>query len=219
MNYPWIDPYLLEKRGVTKDLQADWNWIRYQIGGKMFAAICLDAENNPQYITLKLEPSEGDFLRSQYEDIIPGYYMNKTHWNSVQADGAVPDALLKDMLDQSYHLLLASFSKKRQQEILGLSCCGSECKTCGCYQTLCSGCSESSGKVFHAPPGKACPIHACCVRQHKYAFCSACEQIPCSVWLETKDPSLSEKAFQAAIAERMERMGCETTNKENRKQV
>ena len=38
MKYPWIDVYLLGKRGVTKDLQAEWNWIRYQIGGKMFSA-------------------------------------------------------------------------------------------------------------------------------------------------------------------------------------
>ena len=45
----------------------------------------------------KLEPEEGDFLRSQYEDIVPGYYMNKMHWNSVKPDGEVPDELLKDL--------------------------------------------------------------------------------------------------------------------------
>ena len=38
MKYPWIEEYLMEKTGVTKDLQAEWNWIRFQIGGKMFAA-------------------------------------------------------------------------------------------------------------------------------------------------------------------------------------
>lgn len=70
MKYGWIDEYLLGKTGVTKDLQKDWNWIRYQIGGRMFAAICLNENDEPYYITLKLEPSEGDFLRQQYEDII-----------------------------------------------------------------------------------------------------------------------------------------------------
>ena len=94
MKYNWIDELLLAKPGVTKDLQPEWNWIRYQIGGKMFAAICLDDDDKPYYITLKLEPLEGDFWRKQYEDIIPGYYMNKTHWNSVKADGAVPDDIL-----------------------------------------------------------------------------------------------------------------------------
>lgn len=70
-----------EKPGVTK-LPPQWNWIRYAIGGKMFAAVCLSGKNEPKYITLKLEPEEGSFLRGQYDDIIPGYYMNKQHWNS-----------------------------------------------------------------------------------------------------------------------------------------
>ena len=64
-------------------------------------------------------PPEGDFLRQQFADIIPGYYMNKVHWNSVCTDGAVPDDLLKEMLDKSYALVLSGFSKKKQQEILG----------------------------------------------------------------------------------------------------
>lgn len=118
MKYDWIDAFLMEKPGVTKDLQADWNWIRYQIGGKMFAAVCLDPENKPYYITLKLEPGEGFSLREQYDDIIPGYYMNKVHWNSVKVDGNVPDSLLKLMLDKSYQLILDGFSKKKQMEIL-----------------------------------------------------------------------------------------------------
>lgn len=119
MKYEWIDDYLLKMPGVTKDLQKDWNWIRYQIGGKMFAAICLDDNDKPYYITLKLEPLEGDFWRKQYEDIIPGYYMNKQHWNSVKADGEVPDDILKDLLDKAYQIVFGSFSKKKQKEILG----------------------------------------------------------------------------------------------------
>ena len=118
MPYPWIDDYLLQKPGVTKDLQPDWNWIRYQIGGKLFAAVCLDDQDQPYYITLKLDPAEGDFLRGQYEDILPGYYMNKLHWNSVRAGGAVPEELLRTLLKKSYHLVLGSFSKKRQAALL-----------------------------------------------------------------------------------------------------
>lgn len=57
-------------------------------------------------------------MRQQYADIIPGYYMNKVHWNSVNADGEVPDDLLKDMLDKSYQLVLSGFSKKKQIVIL-----------------------------------------------------------------------------------------------------
>ena len=119
MKYTWMDEYLLAKKGVTKDLQADWNWIRYQVGGKMFAALCLDDGGKPVYITLKLRPEEGEFWRGQYGDVIPGYYMNKTHWNSINPDGQVPDDILRDMLDESYTLVLGGLSKKMQREIFG----------------------------------------------------------------------------------------------------
>lgn len=119
MKYEWIDEFLLSKHGVAKDLQPEWNWIRYQIGGKMFAAICRNDDNKPVYITLKLEPLEGEFWRKQYEDIIPGYYMNKVHWNSVKAEGEVPDDVLKDLLNKAYEIVLSTFSKKKQKDILG----------------------------------------------------------------------------------------------------
>lgn len=204
MRYDWLDAYLLKKRGVTKDLQADWNWIRYHIGGKMFAAVCLEWQSNkPYYITLKLEPAEGDVLRAQYEDIIPGYYMNKVHWNSIKPDGAVPDDLLKDLLDKSYELVLNGFSKKQQREILGISCCGTECGKCSFYGNMCKGCNESQGKVFHASEGKACPIYACCVNSQKMRNCSQCDELPCAIWRKTRDPRLSEEAFEKSIADRV----------------
>ena len=118
MKYEWMDEYLLAKKGVTKDLQEEWNWIRYHIGGKMFAAICRDDDNIPVYITLKLDPLEGDYFRKEYEDIIPGYYMNKTHWNSVKADGEVPDDVMKDLLDKAYTIVFENLTKKMQKEIL-----------------------------------------------------------------------------------------------------
>lgn len=218
MRYVWIDEYLLAKPGVTKDLQKDWNWIRYQIGGKMFAAVCLNGKNEPYYITLKLEPEEGDFLRTQYEDIIPGYYMNKIHWNSIKPDGKVPDDLLKDLLDKSYGLVLGGFSKKKQREILenaalkneilenGLSCCGTDCISCGCYGTMCRGCNASLGKVFHAPEGHACPIYECSVNQKRLKGCGDCGSVPCDIWRRTKDPSFSEEEFERNIQERVSRL-------------
>lgn len=117
MRYPWIDEYLLKKPAVTKDLQPDWNWIRYKLDGKLFAAVCLDRENKPYYITMKLLPEEGELLRGQYEDALPGYYCNHVHWNSVRADGQVPEAVLRTMLDHAWETVLAGLSKKRQREI------------------------------------------------------------------------------------------------------
>lgn len=233
MRYTWIDEFLLSKPGVTKDLQKDWNWLRYQIGGKMFAAICMGENDEPYYITLKLEPMEGEFFRQQYEDIVPGFYMNKVHWNSVKPDGAVPDELLKDMLDKSYQLVLGGLSKKKQKEILegaacgqiagsekeasdgsrdhggetareALSCCGTQCRECAFYGTMCKGCNESAGKVFHAPEGQACPIYECSVNQKKQKSCGGCQKLPCDIWRNTKDPSMSDEEFENNIRQRVE---------------
>ena len=89
------------------------------IGGKLFCALCHDDAGGDVCITMKLEPLRGEFLRGQFPDVIPGYYMNKTHWNSINPDGQVPDDILRDMLDKSYALVLGGLSKKMQREILG----------------------------------------------------------------------------------------------------
>ncbi len=203
MRYDWMDGYLLSKRAVTKDLQPEWNWIRYKIGDRMFAAILLGDDDKPVYINLKLEPAEGEFLRGQYADVIPGYYSDKRCWNSVMPDGQVPDELLKALLDKSYDLVLKGFSKKKQREILGLSVCGTECAACGLRGNPCAGCNESCGRVFHAPAGKACPIYACCSGKRRLATCGDCPDAPCDLWRTTRDPSLTDEAFEKSIRDRM----------------
>lgn len=117
MKYEWLDEYCLSKKCVEKDFKDEWNATRYMINRKMFALQGGDKEGKA-IITLKLEPSNGDFLRQQFKDIVPGYYMNKEHWNSLYLDGDVPDEVLKDMVDQSYQLIFESLSKKAQKEIL-----------------------------------------------------------------------------------------------------
>jgi predicted DNA-binding protein (MmcQ/YjbR family) len=106
----------MSKQGATKDYKEEWQATRYMVGGKMFAMQGDDNTNRP-IITLKLLPADGDFLRRRYEDIIPGYYMNKEHWNSVYLDGAVPDGIVRDMIDKSYSILFVSLTKKLQKEI------------------------------------------------------------------------------------------------------
>ena len=203
MNYPWIDEYLLSLRGVTKDLQPEWNWVRYHISGKMFAAVCRDDADRPVYVTLKLEPTEGEFWRGQYPDIIPGYYMNKLHWNSVKADGAVPEDVVKTLLDRARRLVLRSLPKAKQREALGLTVCGTDCAACPLHGTQCAGCNEACGKVFHAPAGKPCPIYACCAGNHRFATCGDCSELPCPVWQATRDPSMTDEQFQASIKDRV----------------
>jgi len=117
-NYKWIDEYCLSQVGTTKDYQPDWQADRYLVGGKMWAMTATHKDGRP-IITLKLEPTAGALLREQYENIIPGYYMNKDHWNSLYLDSDVPDDVARTMISESYKLIFESLTKKAQAEILG----------------------------------------------------------------------------------------------------
>ncbi len=117
MKYEWIDSYCLAKKGTTKEYKEKWCATLYKIGDKMFAMAGGDRDGKP-IITVKLEPEYGSFLRQSFPDIVPGYYMNKEHWDSLYLEGSVPDDVLKEMLDRSYQLVLGSFSRKKQQEII-----------------------------------------------------------------------------------------------------
>ena len=118
MKYEWMDEYMRSKKGAEKDYKEEWEATRYMLKGKMFA-LQANHKDGREIITLKLEPTHGQLLRDEYADIIPGYYMNKEHWNSVYLDGEIPADLLQEMIDESYELILASLSKKARQEILG----------------------------------------------------------------------------------------------------
>lgn len=120
MKYEWMDDYFLSKQGTERDFKVEWNAVRYQIGGKMYAMQGGDREGRP-IITLKLEPQHGALLREQYADIVPGYYMNKEHWNSLYLEGSVPDDVLRGMIDEAHRLVLASLPKRVQREIEALS--------------------------------------------------------------------------------------------------
>ena len=206
MRYDWMDAWLTGMRAVTKDRQPEWNWIRYHIGGRMFAAILLDSANKPYYINVKVDPLEGEFLREQFADIIPGYYSNKRHWISILPDGAVPDELVRGLLAKARLLALRSFSRAKQREILGVSSCGTECSACPLLGQVCQGCNAAKGRVFHAPSRKACPLFACACRQKKLATCGDCPELPCDIWRATRDPSMSDEAFEQSIADRVQRL-------------
>jgi predicted DNA-binding protein (MmcQ/YjbR family) len=117
MSYEWLAEFCLAQVGATKDYKDEWEATRYMVGGKMFAMVGGDREGKP-IVTLKLDPAFGEMLRGQYADIVPGYYMNKTHWNSLYLEGSVPDETLRAMVLESHRLILESLSKKLQAEIL-----------------------------------------------------------------------------------------------------
>lgn len=116
MKYEWLDAYCLSKKGTTKDFKEEWNATRYLLGGKMFAMQGGDKDNKA-IISLKCDPILSHSLREQYQHIVPGYYMNKEHWNSMYLDGDVPDDVLKQMIDMSYELVAEKLSKKTLREM------------------------------------------------------------------------------------------------------
>lgn len=85
----------------------------------------------------------------------------------------------------------------------GLSCCGTNCRECGFYGGMCGGCEESEGKVFHCEPGKACAIYDCVRNGKRYSDCSACGELPCAIWKNTRDPRYSDEEFENSIKERI----------------
>jgi predicted DNA-binding protein (MmcQ/YjbR family) len=82
----------------------------YKVGGKMFAL--LTVEDVPVRMNLKCEPERALDLRDRYEGIIPGYHMNKKHWNTLVLDQTLPGDLIRELIDHSYGLVYASLPQK-----------------------------------------------------------------------------------------------------------
>lgn len=118
MKYEWLEDFISTLKGTEKVWQPDWKAYKYMIGDKMFVMEGEEKDIKP-IITLKLLPENGIAMRNAYEAVFPGYYMNKEHWNSIYRDGDVPDDIVKEMITESYNLILKSMSKKKQKEILG----------------------------------------------------------------------------------------------------
>jgi predicted DNA-binding protein (MmcQ/YjbR family) len=85
----------------------------YKVAGKIFAI----TGDDPLRVSLKCEPELAEQLRASYEAIRPGYHLNKRHWNTVALDGTIEDELLRDMIEDSYDLVVSSLSKAKQREL------------------------------------------------------------------------------------------------------
>lgn len=122
--YEWLDEYLLRLPAVNKDYKAEWEWIRYRIDEKMFAAVCTPGERYGEYaghtlLQLKCSPEDSELLRMSYAYIRPGFYMDKRNWIAVFLDGEATEELIKKLCDNSHRLVLAGFSKKKRAELTG----------------------------------------------------------------------------------------------------
>jgi predicted DNA-binding protein (MmcQ/YjbR family) len=111
----------LFKKAVTEHFPFDQDTLVFKVGGKMFALASLSQwEKGEASINLKCDPERAQELRAEFEDIQPGYHMSKIHWNTIQVNKQVSDALIKELIDHSYDLVFKSLTKKIQSEIHGL---------------------------------------------------------------------------------------------------
>ena len=110
MDIEIVRTYCLSLPHTTEDMPFGPTTLVFRIGGKMFGLMSLD-EVDFQRINLKCDPEKVEELRDNYSYIIPGYHMNKTHWNTVQLSDEVDFKLVTKLIVDSYNLVKDSLPK------------------------------------------------------------------------------------------------------------
>jgi len=114
MNIEELQNYCMSKKGVTESFPFDNVTLVFKVMNKMFALTNLDSDLT---INLKCEPDKAIELREEFSAVLPGYHMNKNHWNTVIIDGSVSTNLIKQWIDDSYNLVVKSLTKAMQAEL------------------------------------------------------------------------------------------------------
>jgi predicted DNA-binding protein (MmcQ/YjbR family) len=121
MNLEHFYEFCTAKKGVTEHFPFDEDTLVFKVGGKMFALASLsDWEKGNPSVNLKCNPEKALELRANYEDVQPGWHMNKSHWNTIIVNKSFPDKMIFELINHSYELIYNSLSKKLQQEIYDL---------------------------------------------------------------------------------------------------
>jgi predicted DNA-binding protein (MmcQ/YjbR family) len=102
MNIEEIRTYCLRKEGVTEGFPFGEETLVFKVKGKIFVLANLDGDLS---LNLKCDPAFALELRERYSSVIPGYHMNKKHWNTVYIDGTIPDKEILSWIDHSYNLV------------------------------------------------------------------------------------------------------------------
>jgi predicted DNA-binding protein (MmcQ/YjbR family) len=110
-----LENYLLSKRGSEKYFPFGPEVMVFKVMEKMFAL--LSWESDPLQINLKSLPEDAIVYRNLYPSVQPGYHMNKKHWNTVILDGTVSDEIIKEMIDESYDLIVSKLTKRAREAL------------------------------------------------------------------------------------------------------
>jgi predicted DNA-binding protein (MmcQ/YjbR family) len=107
--------WCLEQNGAIEDFPFTAEHSVFKVAGKMFAISAL--ERAPLEVSVKCEPELAVQLRNTYEAIRPGYHLNKRHWNTITLDGSLEDQFVRDLIEDSYDLVVSGLPKRVQAEL------------------------------------------------------------------------------------------------------
>jgi predicted DNA-binding protein (MmcQ/YjbR family) len=107
--------WCLAQPGALEDFPFGPEHSVFKVGGKMFAISALD--RTPLEVSVKCEPELAVQLRDTYAAIRPGYHLNKRHWNTITLDGSLPDELVRDLVEDSYDLVVSALPKRTRNEL------------------------------------------------------------------------------------------------------
>jgi predicted DNA-binding protein (MmcQ/YjbR family) len=117
MDIEFLRDYCLSKPGATESFPFDAETLVLKVMGKMFALIPLE---HGDQIALKCDPARALELREEWEEITGAYHMNKTHWNTVRTNGRLNSQLIRELIDHSYALVVASLKKSDREALAKL---------------------------------------------------------------------------------------------------
>ena len=115
MNIEDLYQYCLQKKGATESFPFGEETLVFKVGGKLFLLTGLKEGNR---FNAKCDPDYAIELRERYDEIKPGYHMNKKHWNTVYMDGQLPVKLIRELIDHSYQLVFDTLPKATKEEIM-----------------------------------------------------------------------------------------------------
>jgi predicted DNA-binding protein (MmcQ/YjbR family) len=107
--------WCLRQPGANEEFPFGPEHAVFKVAGKMFALSAL--ERTPLEVSVKCEPELAVGLRASYPAIRPGYHLNKRHWNTITLDGSLPDQLVRDLIEDSYDLVVSALPKRLREQL------------------------------------------------------------------------------------------------------
>jgi predicted DNA-binding protein (MmcQ/YjbR family) len=107
--------WCLAQNGAIEDFPFTPQHSVFKVAGKMFALSALERE--PLEVSVKCEPELAVELRNSYAAIRPGYHLNKRHWNTITLDGSLADQFVRDLIEDSYDLVVSALPKRVQADL------------------------------------------------------------------------------------------------------